>query len=246
MTAQAQALVPAPEDWQRGLVVVAHPDDVEYSGVVPAWTAGGREISYLIVSRGEAGISSLPPAEAAIVREEEQRKSAAMVGVTQIDYLGQPDGSIQDSLALRRGIAAAIRRHRPEVVVTLNYHERFGSGVWNSSDHRIVGLAALDAILDAGNRWIFPELHDEGLEPWGGVRYAFVASSPRATHGVDMSDTIELAIASLAEHRVYLSALGPDDHMADPGGVLRGKAARIGARLGTRAAAAFEVIPFGS
>jgi LmbE family N-acetylglucosaminyl deacetylase len=239
-------LAPAPEDWRRGLVVVAHPDDVEYSGAIAEWTTAGRELSYLIATRGEAGISTLPPAEAAVVREEEQRKSAAIVGVTLIEYLDHQDGVIHDSLTLRHGIAAAIRRNRPEVIVTLNYHERFGSGVWNSADHRTVGLAALDAVLDAGNRWIFPELAAAGLEPWGGVRYVFIASSPRATHAVDISRTIDLAVASLSEHRVYLEALGPDNPMSDPGAVLRGKAGRIGARFGgATAAAAFEVIPFG-
>lgn len=57
-------------------------------------------------------------------------------------------------------------RHRPDILITLNYHERWRSGDWNSPDHRNVGIAALDAATDAGNRWIFPELLEQGLEPW--------------------------------------------------------------------------------
>lgn len=241
-----EALLPAPEDWERGLVVVAHPDDVEYSGAVAEWTKAGREIAYLIATRGEAGIQTMDPVRAAAVREQEQRRGGAVVGVDRIDYLDHPDGMVHDTLALRRQITEAVRRFRPEVLVTLNYHERFNSGVWNCADHRIVGRSALDAILDAGNRWIFPELAEAGCAPWDGVRYAFVASSPCATHAVDISQTLDLAVQSLAAHHEYLAALGPENPMSDPDSLLRDKADRIGRRFGGRPAASFEVIDFGS
>lgn len=237
-------LLPAPEDWKRGLVVVAHPDDIEYSGAVAQWTSTGHEISYLIATRGEAGIRTLPPERAALVREAEQRKGAAVVGVELIEYLDHQDGTVHDSLRLRRGIAEAIRRRRPDVIITLNYHEKFNSGAWNCADHRVVGLAAVDAVNDAGNPWIFADSAQAGLEPWNGVRYVFVASSPQSTHAVDLSSALDLAVASLAEHREYLAALAVDDPMSDPDTLLRGKAERVGARFGGRPAAAFEVISF--
>src|SRR5437588_441241 len=188
-----QTLLPAPEDWRRGLAVVAHPDDIEYCGVVPEWTSAGREVSYLIATHGEAGIGSLEPAEAARIRDAEQRKSAKLAGVECVEYLDYPDGVVQASLGLRRDIAAAIRQHRPDVLITLNHHENFRSGARNSPDHRTVGGAALDAVLDAANRWAFPELAGAGLAPWGGVRYAFVASSPQAGHAVDITKTFDQA-----------------------------------------------------
>src|SRR5690242_21215009 len=111
-----QTLLPAPGDWHRGLAVVAHPDDIEYCGVVPQWTSAGREVSYLIATHGEAGIDSVEPAEAARIRDAEQRKSAKLAGVESVEYLDCPDGVVQASLGLRRDIAAAIRRYRPDVL----------------------------------------------------------------------------------------------------------------------------------
>ena len=134
-----------------------------------------------------------------------------------------------------------IRRHRPEVLVLTNFDLRWGFGGFNMSDHRVVGLAALDAARDAGNRWIFPELIDDGLEPWSGVRIAAVGASPRPTHFVDVTATIDRGVASLGEHRAYLAGLGED--ATDPDGFLRGNAARVGERCGVAYAVEFEVIP---
>nr|BFE79013.1 hypothetical protein GCM10020093_016140 [Planobispora longispora] len=99
------------------------------------------------------------------MREREQRASAAVVGVTSVEFLDHQDGVIQYGPALRRDLAAAIRRHRPELVLTINHHDTWGGTFWNTPDHRAVGRAALDAAADAGNRWIFPELADRGLSP---------------------------------------------------------------------------------
>ncbi|HSK57499.1 MAG TPA: PIG-L family deacetylase, partial [Actinomycetospora sp.] len=108
-----------------------------------------------------------------------------------------------------RDLAREIRRARPELVVVTNHHETFGPGRWNSADHRAVGRATLDAVADAGNAWIFPELVDEGFEPWPGVRRIAVAHSPQPTHAVDATKWREAAVASLSEHREYLAALDP-------------------------------------
>jgi LmbE family N-acetylglucosaminyl deacetylase len=109
------------------------------------------------------------------------------------------------------------------------------------ADHRAVGRAAVDAARDAGNRWVFPELVQEGWEPWGGVRRAFVNASPDARHWVDVSDTIDRGIASLRAHRAYLAGLG-DGGMSDPDAFLRGHAAQAGQDAGTVYAVPFEVI----
>ena len=235
---------PMPDDWQRALAVVAHPDDLEYGPAlaVAAWTAAGKEVSYLIVSRGEAGIDSLPPAEAGCLREAEQIEAAAIVGVTDIRFLDHPDGVIEYGLPLRRDIAAAIREHRPDIVITLNFHERWRGGDWNSPDHRNVGRALLDAAADAGNRWIFPELAEQGLEPWGGVRYAAVGGSPHAKHAVDVTSSFDKGVAALEAHRSYLPALSPDHPMADARGYLEQKVCRFGERFGGVPAIAFEII----
>jgi LmbE family N-acetylglucosaminyl deacetylase len=126
--------------------------------------------------------------------------------VSAIEFLGHHDGVIEYGPPLRRDIAAVIRRHRPELVLTINHHDCWARGMWNSADHRAVGMAVLDTVTDAGNRWIFP---DAG-EPWGGVRWVAVAGSPHPTHIVDISATYDAAVASLAAHRSYLKALGSD------------------------------------
>ncbi len=58
---------PIPEDWQRGLVIVAHPDDIEYgaAAAVARWTDQGKDIRYVLVTSGEAGIAGLNPGSAA-------------------------------------------------------------------------------------------------------------------------------------------------------------------------------------
>ncbi|MGD9990829.1 PIG-L deacetylase family protein [Pseudonocardia sp.] len=236
-----QPLQPMPEDWTRGLAVVAHPDDLEYgaASAIARWTDGGRDVAYLLVCRGEAGIDTMPPAECGPVREAEQRAAAAEVGVSVVEFLdGHPDGLIEYGIPLRRDIAAAIRRHRPELVVTGNFHETwYGGGGRNMADHIAVGRACLDAVRDAANRWLFPELG----EPWQGVRWVAVAGSPLSDHGVAVDDQLDRGIASLAAHRAYLAALGGD--MAEPGPFLRSHAEQAAARLpGARFATTFELI----
>ena len=234
-------LQPLPEDWSRALAIVAHPDDLEYgaSSAVARWTAQGKWVGYVMVTRGEAGIDSIGPAEAGRLRSEEERASGRLVGVDSVDFLDHRDGVVEYGLDLRRDIARLIRRHRPEVLITLHFGLTFSSGFLNMADHRAVGLAVLDGARDAGNRWIFPELLDEGLEPWDGVRMVGVSGSPLATHGVDVTACFHRGVASLAAHRVYLENLGQS---VDPEAFLRPIAEGAGNRLGCALAVSFEVI----
>ncbi|MGW1777639.1 PIG-L deacetylase family protein [Streptomyces sp. NPDC002143] len=236
-------LQPMPEDWQRALAVVAHPDDLEYgcSAAVAAWTDAGREVAYVLATRGEAGIDTVPPAECGPLREREQRASAAVVGVSTVEFLDHRDGVIEYGPALRRDIAAAIRRHRPELVITLNHRDTWGGVAWNTPDHVAVGRAVLDAAGDAGNRWIFPELGEQGLEPWNGVRWVAVAGSATPSHAVDASAGLERAVGSLLEHRTYIKALTEEEPETYVRGFLTGVAKSVGERFGGRPAVAFEL-----
>ncbi|CAM4461060.1 PIG-L deacetylase family protein [Nocardia ninae] len=195
------------EDWHRGLVIVAHPDDIEYgaAAAVARWTGQGKDIRYVLVTSGEAGIAGLPPAESGPLREAEEIAAAKAVGVHQVEFLGYPDGRVEETLQLRRDLAAAIRRHQPELLVLFNFGDTWAPGFANSADHRAVGRAALDAISDAGNEWIFPELTDA---PWS-ARWAAVMG-PKVTHAVDVTAHLDQAEASLAEHRRYLEVLSSE------------------------------------
>ena len=211
MQQPANPLLTMPENWQKALAIVAHPDDLEYGGAaaIAKWTAQGKEVSYLMVSRGEAGIDGMDPAVVGPLRSQEEVNAAAVVGVNVVEFLDYPDGVIEYGLPLRRDLSRAIRRHRPDVLVTINYGLQFSSGHLNMADHRNVGLAVLDAARDAGNRWIFPELAAEGLEPWNNVRFVavFGADPSNARHGIDVSGFWERGLDSLREHRTYLDNL---------------------------------------
>lgn len=234
----APYLEPLPEDWERALAVVAHPDDMEYgaASAVARWTGQGKDVRYVLVTRGEAGIVDLPPEVVGPAREAEQRESCAAVGVTQVEFLDHADGLVVEDIALRRDLAAAIRRHRPEVVLSINFRESWGGPSWNHVDHRAVGRALLDAVRDAAN----PHLFTDAGEPWSGVRLVAFSGSPQPSHAVDVTDSLDAGIASLRCHELYLSHLGGD--MADPGGFLRRAAEATGPRLGVALATAFEVV----
>jgi LmbE family N-acetylglucosaminyl deacetylase len=231
-----------PDDWTRMLAIVAHPDDLEYgaAGAIARWTRQGKWVGYVIVTNGEAGIDGVPPQHAGPTRVAEQELSARIVGVDDVTFLGYRDGVVECDLALRRDLAREIRRTQPDVLLIATYDLTYGLAagqrVLNQADHRAVGIAALDAGRDAGNRWIFPELVDEGLEPWPGVRHVYVMGSNEPTHAVDVTDTLDAGIESLQAHRTYLGGLGRD---FDPTEFLRAMTTEPGRALGVRNAVAF-------
>lgn len=234
-----------PEDWERGLAIVAHPDDIEYgiAMAVAKWTGQGKSFCYLLASRGEAGIDGMHPDEAGPLREAEERASAAVVGVSEVEFLDYRDGLIEYNLDLRRDLAAAIRRHQPEMIVTINHQLTFGGNApdatLNMADHRNVGLATLDAARDAGNRWIFPELLDQGLEPWNGVRWVGISAVASPTHAVDVTGFLDVGVESLEAHRAYLEGLSDP---VDVRAMLTDFAQTGGELLGTEHAITFQVI----
>jgi LmbE family N-acetylglucosaminyl deacetylase len=236
---------PLPEDWERALCVVAHPDDMEFgaAAAVARWTGQGKQVDYCMVTSGEAGIDGMTPAEAGPLREQEQVDACRAVGVNTCEFLRLPDGILEYGVPLRRAITEVVRRHRPEIVVTLNFRDTFGGQNLNQADHIAVGRAVLDAVRDAGNRWIFNEQLSDGLEPWGGVRAVWMANSPDASHAVDTTETFEAGVASLEAHRAYIDGLGWENF--DPREFLEGFGRQNGQRLGVAFATAFEVFPMG-
>ena len=212
------------------LCVVAHPDDIEYgiAAAVAKWTTAGKRVSYFLLTRGEAGIDTMDPIDAAPARADEERASAAVVGVDTVDFGDHQDVVIEYGVPLRRDIAAAIRRTRPDLVLTLTHAETFPGGFLNQADHRAVGLATIDATADAGNRWIFTELVAEGLEPWKVTAVALSATA-QPTHFVDVTGHLDDAIESLEEHRLYNAAL-PED-FPTPAELLGGSLGEGGAQV---------------
>ena len=233
----AQRLEPVDEDWQKALAVVAHPDDLEFgsAAAIARWTRQGKEVVYCLLTSGEAGIDGIAPAESGPLREAEQIESARIVGVSHVEFLGQPDGTIEYGVALRRVIADVIRRHRPEIVITNNFRDTWdGDVLLNQADHINTGRATLDAVRDAANRWIFP---DDG-ERWDGVRQVWAANSPNARHAVDTTDTFELGLQSLKAHKAYIDGL---NRGFDPEEFLEALSRPTGTLFNTKYATRFEV-----
>jgi len=232
---------PIPEDWTRAVAVVAHPDDLEYgvASAVARWTGQGKEVSYLLATKGEAGIAGMAPAEVAPLRMEEEHRSAAAVGVSAVEFLDHPDGLVEYGVPLRRDLAAAFRRLQPEVVITMSFDLTWGEeGPVNHADHRAVGLAVLDACRDAANEWVFTE----SGPPCRTIRDAYVAATGNPTHYADVTESIDAGIASLREHRAYLEGLGTD---FDPDEFLRNMAGYVGLGAGCEYAVGFRKYPMG-
>lgn len=192
---------------ERILVVVAHPDDAEYgiSCAVKQWTDAGKEVAYLLVTAGEAGIRSLPPEECGPLRAEEQRRACAAVGVEELKILDFPDGLVEHSHAVRRAIASKIRKFKPDTVAIMMFGLQARWGL-NHVDHRAVGVSTIDAIRDADNPWIFQDLD----LPAHKAQRLLVANDPDSTHVQTLSaEAVAGGVASLSEHKRYLEEL-PD------------------------------------
>ena len=239
------ALRPLPEDFDRVLCVVAHPDDLEFgaAAAVARWTDQGKTVRYVMVTSGEAGIDGIPPAECRPLREAEQVASARIVGVEHVEFLRERDGVLEYGVPLRAAIAETVRRFRPDVVVTCNFRDTWDGQTLNQADHIATGRAVLDAVRDAGNRWVFADQLTGGLEPWGGVGAVLAFGSPEATHGVDVTATFDRGVESLRAHAAYIDGLGWHDF--DPRELLEGTSRPTGQRLGCAFGAAFEVFDLG-
>lgn len=226
------------EDFDRVLAVVAHPDDLEYgaSSAIARWTAAGKQVGYVVVTDGEAGIDGTDPEVAAPVRRAEQVSSGALVGVEDVVFLGLRDGMLEYGIELRTAIAQEIRRFRPDVLLTATYGLTFGDRQLNQADHRHVAIAVVDAAKDAGNRWFRPEVLG-ALEPHPDVRSVLLMGSTEPTHAVDVTAHLEAGIASLQAHRAYLDGLGRE---FDPAEFVRESTAFAGRAIGADHAVAFE------
>lgn len=191
---------------RRVLVVAAHPDDVDFGtgGTIATWTDAGLDVSYCILTDGDAGgfDPEVPRSAIGGIRQDEQRKAAATLGVTDVEFLGYPDGRLMVSIELRRDIARAIRRTRPDRVVIPSPQRDLRSLHGSHPDHQAAGEAALCAVYpDARNPFAHPELlAEEGLEAHAVSEVWVVSANDRADHYVDITDTFDRKIAALRAH----------------------------------------------
>jgi LmbE family N-acetylglucosaminyl deacetylase len=203
--------------FERALVVFAHPDDAEFlcGGTVAGWARAGTEVHYVCATDGSAGWNGpdLGREEIARTRQREMQDAADILGVAGVDYLGYVDGSLQADLALRRDVTREVRRRRPDVLVTFDPSMLWaGRSYINHPDHRAIGLAVLDVVAcDAPTRPQFPELLEEGLEPYS-VRKLWLAGDARESDlRVDIGETIDLKIKALKAHVSQIENMGEFD-----------------------------------
>jgi LmbE family N-acetylglucosaminyl deacetylase len=228
--------LPTPD---RVLVVAAHPDDIEFgaAGTVARWVSEGATVRYLLVTRGDKGSDDpdVNVAELTETRVAEQRAAAAELGVGGVDFLDEPDGQVEPSLALRERITHAIRAFRPEIVMSHDPTVLFVNNEWvNHPDHRAVGQTAVDAVFPTARDPLnFREHLDAGLEPWK-VAELYLWSTNEANQLVDIGGTIERKVASLAHHA---SQFRDFESVAR---WVRRRSEELGERAGYRAAEGFR------
>lgn len=200
-----EAVTDRADEVERALVVVAHPDDAEFwaGATIALWAASGVEVSYLVLTDGDAGGGDPATDRDDIprIRRAEQQESASLLGVKDVEFLGQHEGELHQSLELRRELVRAIRQVRPQRLITW-------SPEWNWArfrtschvDHRATGELALTAVYpDAGNLYAHPPLARAGLEPWT-VSEIWLLNSPQPNHYVDITDFFEHKVRAVEAH----------------------------------------------
>jgi LmbE family N-acetylglucosaminyl deacetylase len=208
---------PESVDFERALVVFAHPDDAEFlcGGTVARWTGDGSLVEYVCATDGSAGWNGPDRTreEIAAIREEEMRSAAEVLGVREVAFLGFPDGALEPNLDLRRAVTREVRRARPDVIVTFDPSQLWsGRRYINHPDHRAIGEAVLAVVAcDAPTRPQFPELLDEGLVPFK-VHGLWLATEHRAAdRKIDIGSTIDLKVNALRAHRSQIENMGDFD-----------------------------------
>ena len=190
------------EELERVMVITAHPDDSEFGagGTIARLVKEGREVTYVIATNGNKGSGdrSMTPERLATIRADEQRNAARTLGVAHVEFLGYPDGELEDTRELRRDISREIRRWRPDLVITMNPHRTYNLYA-SHRDHRTIAGVALDCVYPlARDHMAFPELMPQ-FEPHK-VREIYLMQWENPHLVIDITDVMDLKLKALACH----------------------------------------------
>jgi LmbE family N-acetylglucosaminyl deacetylase len=228
---------------RRALAVAAHPDDIDFgaAGTIAQWVEQGWDVHYVLVTSGQKGVQDVDqdPDEFGRLREEEQRAAAAVLGVTEVRFLGYMDNEVVLDQQLRKDISREFRRHRPHRLLTINPELLPTDRFVNHPDHRAVGTAALDVTMTGGTTAaIFPELIlQEGLQPWRQLEQSWLMGPGGGSTVVDVTTTVDRKFEALRAHK---SQTGDWDFET----LMRRRLADIGKEHGYAYAESFRVIDY--
>ena len=200
------ALDPGTLGTPRVLVVGAHPDDAEYyaGGTLLRFVEQGARVALTVCTGGGRGGRDLEDPVA--IRAAEQAAAAELMGFAARENLGRTDGELAVDEPLRESIVCALRRERPDIVITHDpralfapVRDRFRL---QHSDHRATGQGTLDAIYPrAPSPNFYPkQLSDLGLAPWY-PREVWLMDTAEPTIRIDVSTTFERKLDALRAHR---------------------------------------------
>ncbi len=222
------------------LLVTPHPDDAEggCGGTIAGWIKGGAEVVYLLCTNGDKGTTDreMSPQRLAVIREQEQRDAAQVLGVREVVFLRYPDGTLEDTREFRDQVVREVRRHKPDVVMCC---DPFRTRAHSHRDHRVSGQVTIDAVCTfAWRRHYFPEhISQEGLQPHR-AKEIYLWGSEEPDTFVDISENVELKVQTLMKHA---------SQFPEPEGVeerILANAKRAGEQAGLAYAESFRVLPF--
>jgi len=193
------------------MIISAHPDDAEFgvAGSVAKWTSDGKKVAYIVCTSGDKGSSDpdMNPKELAIIRENEQKQAAKLLGVGIVEFLRYPDQQLEDTPDFRKNIVRMIRIYRPDIIITMDPYRKY---IWHR-DHRITGQTTLDAIYPyARDRMAYPDLIDEGIMPHKAEEIWFWGTED-INHTLDITKTMDTKLAALFCHKSQMESMGTEN-----------------------------------
>jgi LmbE family N-acetylglucosaminyl deacetylase len=193
------------------MVISAHPDDSEFgaAGSVAKWTQEGKRVVYVICTSGDKGTDNpdILPQQLGKIREKEQKNAAAVLGVSDVVFLGYPDQGLEDTSDFRKAIVKQIRIFRPDTIVTSDPYRRY---IWHR-DHRITGQVVLDAVYPyARDLLAYPDLIEDGFMPHKVKKILFFGAED-VNLQIDITETFDLKLEALRCHKSQIDQMGIPD-----------------------------------